>query len=73
MHEYIKSATEIFGEKDIQKYETLALKALESDHDRNSKVYAVANTFRRLKKLGSTAVNYKAKAEELFKFAKVFE
>ena len=54
-------------------FETLALKALETDPKRNHKVYQVENTLKRLVKAGVTNDKYRQKSKELFPLAKVFE
>jgi hypothetical protein len=58
---------------DSSTYETIALKALESDPKRNHKVYLVENTMKRLVKAGASNDKYKAMAKEVFPLAKVFD
>ena len=74
VHEYIKTRTNLLGESgQAAKYEEAALNALNNDQKRNFKVEVAANTLRRLVKAGASGDQYKAKARELFKYAKYFE
>ena len=74
VHEYIKTKTNLLGESgQAAKYEEAALNALNNDQKRNFKVEVAANTLRRLVKAGASGEQYKAKARELFKYAKYFE
>ena len=66
VHEYIKLQTA--GDN-----EAIAIKALENDPHRNSKVHVAENTLRRLLKTGSKVDGYKTIAREVFKYAKGFE
>ena len=70
--EYIKMRMKVLpiaGEK----YEELAVAALERDSERDNKVEVAANLMRRLLKSGGQATAFKAKAKEIFKYAKCFE
>lgn len=53
--------------------ETIAIKALDNDPQRNHKVHVAENTMRRLVKTGSKGEGYTAKAREVLKYAKGFE
>ena len=70
--EYIKMRMKVLP-KDGEKYEELAVAALEKDSERDNKVEVAANLLRRLVKSGAQAAAFKAKAIEIFKYAKYFE
>lgn len=55
-----------------QKYEGLAIKALENDIQRADKAKAVENLYKRLIKAGSTGEAFKAKAKEYFPYSTTF-
>ena len=70
-NEYIKLRMKIA--KAADKFEELAIKALEADTQKGEKVKAIENLLSRLVKSGSDGKAFKAKAKELFKFAPSFE
>ena len=70
-NEYIKLRMKIA--KAADKFEELAIKALEADTQKGEKVKAIENLLSRLVKSGSDGKAFKAKAKELFKFAPAFE
>ena len=70
-NEYIKLRMKVAKAGD--KFEELALKALEADPHRASKEKVAENLLKRLIKSGSEAKAFKAKAKEYFKYATAFE
>ena len=72
VHEYIKVLQSLLKEENSNKFEELAIKALENDKKRNWKVKGCENILRRLKKGEATGENFKGKAHEIFPKATAF-
>jgi len=70
-NEYIKLKMKIV--KGGDNFEEIAIKALEADPLRGSKVKAAENLLKRLIKSGSEGIAFKAKAKDHFKYATAFE
>ena len=63
-NEYIKLRMKIV--KGADKFEEIAIKALEADSQRGNKVRAVENLLKRIVKSGSDGKAFKTKAKEIF-------
>ena len=70
-NEYIKLKTKVL--MGVDKFEEIAIKALESDTNRANKIHQAENLLKRLVKSGSDGKAFKARAKQEFKFATAFE
>ena len=72
-NEYIKLKMKIVKGGAPDNYEEIALKALEADSQRGSKVRAAENLLKRLIKSGSDGKAFKAKSKDYFSYSTAFE